>query len=119
VLEQRGDSIGHVGDAGDVNGGKAWRTVRRPSDMVGCVCLGVVSFFVQVFCVIERVLEADQGDKSARETWEGAWKGLCKRWVPMTTKVGKCLGKLDSDELMTQSSLRKASFFLCPNRRRP
>lgn len=28
------EQISHVGDAGDIDGGKAWRTVKRPSDMV-------------------------------------------------------------------------------------
>ena len=28
------DNISHIGDAGDIDSGKAWRTVRRPSDMV-------------------------------------------------------------------------------------
>jgi hypothetical protein len=26
--------VGHLGVAGDVHGGRAWKTVRRPSDMV-------------------------------------------------------------------------------------
>jgi hypothetical protein len=26
--------VGHLGVAGDVHGGRAWRAVRRPSDMV-------------------------------------------------------------------------------------
>lgn len=28
------DSISHMADVGDVDGGKAWKAVRRPSDMV-------------------------------------------------------------------------------------
>ena len=34
IYGQPGDSIGHVRSAGDVDAGKAWRAVRRPSDMV-------------------------------------------------------------------------------------
>lgn len=29
------DCISHMAGPGDVNAGKAWRPVRRPSDMVG------------------------------------------------------------------------------------
>lgn len=29
------DKVSHLGSVGDVDLGRAWRTVRRPSDMVG------------------------------------------------------------------------------------
>jgi len=33
------DRISHMAGPGDVDAGKAWRTVRRPSDMVCCSSL--------------------------------------------------------------------------------
>ena len=34
IASSDADQIHHISSAGDVNGGKAWRAVRRPSDMV-------------------------------------------------------------------------------------
>jgi hypothetical protein len=31
------DRVSHMDGAGDVNSGKVWRTVRRPSDMVSLI----------------------------------------------------------------------------------
>jgi hypothetical protein len=34
--------VGHLGAAGDLHGGRAWRAVRRPSDMVSVSRLGII-----------------------------------------------------------------------------
>ena len=34
IASSDADQVHHMLSAGDVNGGKAWRAVRRPSDMV-------------------------------------------------------------------------------------
>lgn len=35
IASSDADQVHHMSSAGDVNSGKAWRAVRRPSDMVG------------------------------------------------------------------------------------
>ena len=34
IASSDADQVHHMSSAGDVNSGKAWRAVRRPSDMV-------------------------------------------------------------------------------------
>lgn len=46
------DKVSHMSRAGDVDSGKAWRTVRRPSDMVSFY-LRYQAHVVLTFCFLE------------------------------------------------------------------
>lgn len=65
--------------AGDVNAGRAWRTVRRPSDMVRLV---MHLLRISTYCFeLERVFETDQRVSSSGTTWESSRQGLCQRYA--------------------------------------
>lgn len=65
--------------AGDVDGGKAWKAVRRPSDMVRAK-------YVYQRCIshynTERVLETNQG--ITRPRWQSSRQSICQRLVSTT-----------------------------------
>ena len=76
------DRIPHMDSASDVDCGKAWRAVQRPSDMVH-EFIDLYYFRDTYHGYTERVFETSQRISGAREiwkgTWKGTWKGVCQR----------------------------------------
>ena len=70
------DKVSHVGCAGDVDSGRAWRTVRRPSDMVWKSYLIV---YEVSYRMAERVCQANKGVSHSRKVRQKQRQGFCSR----------------------------------------
>ncbi len=80
IFQGAEDKVSHHLQAGDVDSGKAWRKLRRPSDMVSRVTKGrslpyVGSDFSSL--LTERVREGDEGLPGERESQESGGQGVC------------------------------------------
>lgn len=81
MLKERGRTIyasdRRVSGAGDLHVGKAWKVVRRPSDMVRTALTPLHTLIM----LSERALSRNQANSGARRVWEELWKDICQRYV--------------------------------------
>jgi hypothetical protein len=76
------EQVSHMSLAGDVNGGKAWKAVRRPSDMVND-CLPLLSLILTLHCSRMNI------PSKLRNI--GQWKSLGRRMARCLSEVSEII----------------------------